>query len=442
MTGHEWLAVAAVLAALLAGLPLFRKLCQFFGAPPEVARKSVHVAMGLACAAFPWIFDRPLPVWVLAALATLPLVLLRWIPALREGIGSALHGVKRLSYGEVLFAPAVAAVFDLSNGDPLTYAIPVGILTVADAAGAIAGTRWGHRFYVCGTGRKSAEGSAAFLVTAFLCTFLPLFLSGRSDAMHAAAIALTLAIVSMMAEGISDRGFDNLVIPLGCHLLLVRFLESDMATMGRRFAAAALLLGLVTWGARWSTLSGSALIGAALLGYGCAILGDLRFVLPLLAIFICHLMVTRRHQLGGSFNHRLDSVIAHAIGSLSWSLAVDRGLLDHGTALAGVSFAMATMLAITSLATRGYLAPGKPAMLRSIAKGWALAGLPGLLWLWRDAPRLAVPVALAFLLSLAAAWLSRRLESIQDLSATALWMARGTLALVASTPALLLLNAP
>jgi phytol kinase len=442
MSVYEWLAVAAVLAALLAGLPLFRKLCQTCGAPAEVARKSVHVAMGLACASFPWIFDRPLPVWILAALATLPLMLLRWVPSLREGIGSALHGVKRISYGEILFAPAVAAVFDLSNGDPLLYAIPVGILTIADAAGAIAGTRWGHRFYVCGTGRKSAEGSAAFLVVAFLCTFLPLWLTGRTDLIHAAVIALTLAIVSMMAEGISDRGFDNLIIPIGCHLLLVRFLESDMPTMGRRFAASVILLGLVTWGSRWSTLSGSALIGGALLGYGCAILGDPRFVLPLLAIFICHLVVTRRHQLGGSFSHRLDSVIAHAIGSLSWSLAVDRGLLDHSTALAGLSFAMATMLTITSLATRDYLAPGKPAMLRSIAKGWTIAGLPGLLWLWHDVSRLALPMALAFSLSLAAAWLSRCLESRKDLSATWLWIARGTLALLASTPALLLLNPP
>lgn len=197
MSAREWLAIAAVLAGLLAGLPLLRKLCQICHAPAEVARKSVHVAMGLACAAFPWIFERPLPVWVLAALATLPLALLRWVPTLREGIGSTLHGVKRLSYGEILFAPAVAAVFDLSNGDPMLHVIPVGILTVADAAGAIAGTRWGHRFYVCGTCRKSAEGSAAFLVTAFLCTFLPLWLTGRTDLAHAAVIALTLAIVSI-----------------------------------------------------------------------------------------------------------------------------------------------------------------------------------------------------------------------------------------------------
>ena len=160
MSGQEWLAVAAVLAALLAGLPFLRKLCQICGAPAEVARKSVHVAMGLACVAFPWIFDRPLPVWVLAALATLPLVFLRWVPALREGIGSALHGVKRLSYGEILFAPAVAAVFDLSDGDAILYAIPVTILTVAWVRSVRPLSQSGRKVQRKATARKAAEPSA------------------------------------------------------------------------------------------------------------------------------------------------------------------------------------------------------------------------------------------------------------------------------------------
>ncbi|MCW1915473.1 hypothetical protein OJ996_17945 [Luteolibacter sp. GHJ8] len=436
MTSAEWLAVAAVLGALLLGLPLFRWLCRRCGASAEVSRKSVHVAMGLACAAFPWIFDRPLPVWILAALATLPLALLRWVPALRSGIGSTLHGVKRISYGEILFAPAVAAVFDLSNGDALLHAIPVGILTVADAAGAIAGTRWGHRMYVCGTSRKSVEGSAAFLAVAFLCTFLPLWLSGRTEPFQTVLIALTLAIVSMMAEGISDRGFDNLVIPIGCHLLLARFLASSDAEMIVRFAAASLLLGLVSAGARWSTLSGSALIGAALLGYGCAILADPRFALPLVAIFICHLVTTRRHRLGQTFDHRLDTVISHALGSLPWCLAVDRGSLEPSIALAGLSFAMAIQLTIADVATRHHLDPGHPRFARAILKGWIIGGLPGLLWLWHGFDRIALPALAALLLTPFVAWCCHRIECRRLVSETSLWMARGILSLICSSTVL------
>ncbi|QJE94583.1 hypothetical protein [Luteolibacter luteus] len=438
MTVQEWLAIAGVLAALMLGLPLFRWLCERSGASAEASRKSVHVAMGLACAAFPWIFDRPLPVWILAALATLPLLLLRCVPALRSGLGSTLHGVKRVSYGEILFAPAVAAVFDLSNGDTLLHVIPVGILTVADAAGAIAGTKWGHRFYACGTGRKSAEGSAAFLVVAFLCAFLPLILTGRVDASYAVWIALTLAVLSMMAEGISDRGFDNLIIPLGCHFILARLLASDMPHLITRFTAAVILLGIVTAGARHSTLSGSSLIGGALLGYGCAILADPRFTLPPLAIFFSHLITTRRHKLTGVFDHRLDAVISHAIGCLSWSLAVNLGWIDSVTGLCGVSFAMAVQLAMADVATQTWLHSTKPQLLRATIKGWLVGALPGLIWLWQDAIRIAPVLAIVLILTPVACLLSHWIESRYAGSPTRLWMIKGTLSFLASTPALLL----
>ncbi|RYD31062.1 MAG: hypothetical protein EOP87_15450, partial [Verrucomicrobiaceae bacterium] len=147
MTGYEWICVLAVVVILAAGLPVIRAVTARFGASPEVSRKSVHVLMGLVCVSFPWVFDRALPVWILAAAATIPLAVVRAIPALRNGLGSALHGIKRPSYGEVLFAPAVAAVFYFSGGDPYLHGIPVGILTLADAASAIGGTRWGRRHY-------------------------------------------------------------------------------------------------------------------------------------------------------------------------------------------------------------------------------------------------------------------------------------------------------
>ncbi|HUF62337.1 MAG TPA: hypothetical protein VMN36_09705 [Verrucomicrobiales bacterium] len=83
MTGAEWLAIAAVLTGLILGLPVLRRVTIRIGASAEASRKSVHFTMGLVGASFPWIFDRPLPVWALAGLATAFLILLRWIPALR-----------------------------------------------------------------------------------------------------------------------------------------------------------------------------------------------------------------------------------------------------------------------------------------------------------------------------------------------------------------------
>src|SRR5436190_2246384 len=102
LSGRECLAVVSVLAGLFLGMPFIRLLATRFGASPEVAGKTIHVAMGLSCSVFPWVFDRALPVWILAAIATVPLGLIRLFPALRNGVGSALHGIERPSYGEVL----------------------------------------------------------------------------------------------------------------------------------------------------------------------------------------------------------------------------------------------------------------------------------------------------------------------------------------------------
>lgn len=438
MTMHEWLAVSVVLAGLLLGLPLIRSLVLRTGASAETARKSVHVAMGLGCVAFPWIFERPLPVWVLTGIVTLLLGVLRIIPSLRSGVGSALHGIKRLSYGEILFAPAVAAVFHWAQDRPLLHVIPIGILTISDAAGALAGTRWGKRSYGCGDGFKTVEGSLMFLATAFLCVFLPLYFSVETDTLRAFWIALILATLAMMAEGTSDRGFDNLVVPVGCYFVLDRLLQSDTTALVWRFVAVAVLMVLVLWGSRWSTLSGAALLGGALLGYACAIIADWRFALPPVAVFICHVVTTRRHKLTHVFDHRLDAVLAHSIGCLPWVIATGLGEISMLTGLAGISFAMSSQLAILDASTLSWLGHFSPKPLRSTMKGWLVAGLPGLVWFAPEFGRLFPGMAIAVLATPLLILLLQRLRPRYRGNVTRLWLIEGCLALVASLPALLI----
>lgn len=438
MSAREWIAVAAVLAGLFLGLPLIRGFARRSGASAEVARKMIHVAMELSCAAFPWVFERALPVWVLAGIATIPLGLIRMFPTLRNGVGSALHGIERPSYGEVLFAPAVAAVFALADGDPYLYLIPILILTIADAAGALVGTRWGKRRYGSGEGFKTVEGSVIFWFTAFLCGFLPLALGGRVDVTHALWIGVILGILAMMAEGISDRGFDNLVIPVGCFFLLEKLLPLEMPGLVGRFVVLALLLVLVLVGSRWSTLSGGALLGGVLLGYGCAVMADWRFALPLVAVFVCHVVTTRKHGLTGKFDHRLDAVLSHMIASLPWVIAAEFELVTMSVALAGVAFAMGAQLAILDTATRTWMPHLLATPLRSVIKGFLVASLPGLVWLWPEGARLLLPVTVAMCGMWLATLLFRRIHSKYRGHVTGLWIMEGLLALVASVPAFLL----
>ncbi len=74
MIPGEYIAIALVLGALLAVVVSVHVLNRRYDFPPEVPRKSIHVLMGLGCSAFPWIFSSPFPVWILAALATIPIL--------------------------------------------------------------------------------------------------------------------------------------------------------------------------------------------------------------------------------------------------------------------------------------------------------------------------------------------------------------------------------
>lgn len=438
MTPQEWLVVAAVLAGLLAGLPLVRRLVLRNGGSAETARKSVHVAMGLGCLAFPWIFERPLPVWILTAIVTVLLGVMRLIPSLRSGVGSVLHGIRRLSYGEMLFAPAVAAVFHWSQGRPLLHVIPIAILAISDAAGALAGTRWGKRRYGCGEGFKTVEGSLMFLFTAFLCVFLPLYFSAEAGLARACLIGLILATLAMMAEGTADRGFDNLVVPVVCYFVLDRLLPCGMQALAGRMVVLALLLALVLWGSRWSTLSGAALLGGALLGYVCAVIADWRFALPPVAVFICHLVTTRRLKLTRVFDHRMDAVLAHSIGCLPWVIATGIGQVPVEVGLAGISFAMAAQLAMLDSSTLSWLGHFPQRPMRSTFKGWLVAGFPGLVWFAPQLRALLPAMPLAVLATHMLVHLMQPLRLRYRDNATVLWLIEGVMALAASLPALLI----
>lgn len=438
MTTHEWGIVVSVLLGLFLGLPLIRVLAGRLGASPEVARKSIHVAMGLSCVAFPWLFSRALPVWVLAAVATLLLGMIRVFPRLKTGVGSPLHGIVRVSYGEILFAPAVAVVFAMAAGDVYLYVVPILILTIADAAGALGGTRWGKRRYGSGEGFKTVEGSAIFWFTAFLCGFLPLMLGGRVDAVHALWIGLILGLLAMMAEGISDQGFDNLVIPVGCFFMLEKLLSLEVPSLVGRFVVLGILLALVLIGSRWSTLSGGALLGSVMLGYGCAVIADWRFALPPVAVFVCHLVTTRKHRLMGEIDHRLDAVLSHAIACLPWVIAAEIGWVSTSAALAGVSFAMGAQLAILDTATRQWLGLLAVTPVRSVAKGFSLASLPGLIGLWPEFEPVIFPLTIAIFTTGAVVLLIRKIQRNYRGHVTGLWVIEGLFALTASFPAFLL----
>jgi phytol kinase len=185
------------------------------GAPPETARKLLHVEMALVTLSFPWLFVDPWPVVALAVAAEIWFRLLRVSPRLEARFGYALRAACRDSHGESWFACGVCLAFLLTGGDPLAYCITILVLGFADTAAALAGRRYGRARRMPGGASKSVAGSAAFFVVAFAVTLTGLHGVAQLPVGEAVAAASVLATVTTALEAVAGKGMDNLLVPLG-----------------------------------------------------------------------------------------------------------------------------------------------------------------------------------------------------------------------------------
>ena len=279
-SGVIWL-----LAMMIGGLKI---LTQRYALHPELARKLLHVGMGLVILPFPWIFDSTGPVFVLAGSSALFMAVMRSLKCLREGVGSVLTGVDRDSWGEVYYPLAVGILFGLTQAQPLLFVIPVLILSLADATAALVGMQYGQIIYSTCDGCKSLEGSIGFFVVAFLSVHVPLLLFSSVGRVETLLIALVIALLVMLLEGIAWQGLDNLSIPLGSYLLLHLYMdETPQVLLWRLVATVILAIFALAWRGR-SSLDDSALLGAALFGYAAWMLGGWLWLLTPLSLFLLH----------------------------------------------------------------------------------------------------------------------------------------------------------
>src|SRR5512137_2107499 len=205
------LLVGGSFAALIAGLHTLRALG---AANPELLRKLLHIGMGVVSLSLPRLFDTPWPVLFMASLFGLGLLGGRFSPRWRRITEGIVYGVRRNSSGDLCFPVAIAALFLVSAHNPVTFSIPILIMTLADAAAALVGTwRGAHVFRRPGR-EKSIEGSVAFFIVALPCAYVPLRVWSGGDWVAILPLSLTLALLATLVEALSWNGLDNLTVPL------------------------------------------------------------------------------------------------------------------------------------------------------------------------------------------------------------------------------------
>jgi phytol kinase len=210
---EPWIGIALVIATFAALVAVFSIVGPLLH--PELLRKGLHMSMGLTTLSFPWLFDQPWPVVLIAAASTCAFLVFRTRFVLFRRLARAMSRIRRVSVGEYCFVLATCAVFLLASDDPVLYCIPMLLLTFADSAAALVGTRWGRRRYLTMGDYKSLEGSAAFFVVGFACTAIPLAWFTPASTAESLAVAALVAFAVTVLEAAVGGGFDNLLVPLG-----------------------------------------------------------------------------------------------------------------------------------------------------------------------------------------------------------------------------------
>jgi phytol kinase len=247
---NPWLGMGIELSALSLLMVAIHFYAHARHLAPETSRKLFHLGGGLTTLALPWMFTDVWPVLLLTIVTVPALLALKHVQRLRSGLGDVLYGVTRPSLGEVYFPLSACLLFALAHDRPLLYIVPLLLLTLADPAAAIIGSRFGSLQYVTRDGHKSLEGSLAFFTVAFFGTAGALLLAGPTPNVAVPGVGLTLALLLTLVEAISWRGLDNLLIPITGFVFLESLLASNLVALLVSVLLIAAILGVIMmyWG--------------------------------------------------------------------------------------------------------------------------------------------------------------------------------------------------
>jgi phytol kinase len=360
--------VLGLMTLILVGVRLFQVVAK---PHPELARKMFHAGAGIVAAGLPWLCADTWPVVAIGIASAAGLLLLRAVPTLRASIGEVLGGVRRDSEGEFFFLASVVVVFVLSGRRPALYVPPVLVLALADTSAALVGVGYGRvHFPTVEGGRKSAEGSLAFLLTAFLCVHVPLLVWSATGRIESLVIAFNVALLAMMAEAIAWRGLDNFFIPFFGYALLRGYLSMPAWRLGVHAGVIVSLFVFVYILRRRTTLAANARLGGVLFGYITWVLAGWVWLVPPVLLFSTYRALSRRVPLDATRHINLFTIASVLLPPLGW--VVFQWLFPTSGLYQAFVTMFATHLGLVALVRDAHALPamrGPALVLASVARG-------------------------------------------------------------------------
>lgn len=309
----------ASIAALLIVMALVRHYGPRLGIRSELQRKLVHISTGLYALTLPFTFQNRTTVLVLIACSLVILLVLRLPGFAKSGLSSAIHSVERNSYGEIYLTLAVGIIFWLSADNLVLYVLPILVLTLSDAAAALAGTRYGSKHFEVEASTKSWEGVTIFFLVTWILALVTLLLMTDIDRLNVVVLSLMIAAFGALVEADSWGGLDNLFVPVGVHFLLSSHLTTapmQLALLALTFIIA--LIAIIQLGDALGLKKHSARAYVILIFLICAVTAPHNAILPIAVVF-AHIAARTANPCHSKYPD-LDLIAVSAGAGLFWLL--------------------------------------------------------------------------------------------------------------------------
>ena len=263
---HEALGAALITAFTLAVFAIGELLRRREILSPEQSRKLLHVGGCCSALAFPVLFTTH---WSVLAVCGGFTALILWLQY--KGSLHAVDDVSRKTYGGALHPVALYVCYLLAiwRGNFTFFEISVLVLALSDTAAALVGARYGRlRYSVGGDDYRSLEGSVFFFLVTYAIVHHILLLGLDMARWDATVLSLLIAVLVTLFEAVSLGGADNLVIPIGVMIILIKNARPDVAAITRQIICLVVSLALVCLPMRLSGLMrGSGRVVMSLLVY-------------------------------------------------------------------------------------------------------------------------------------------------------------------------------
>lgn len=401
-------AVILLLGALFGTLALLKRRFNLSG---EITRKIAHIVMGSACLTFPWIFNS---FWPVLLLCIFSVIFMFWLRGHQNLLRGVLHAVDRRSYGELYFPCAVTLLFAIKTDTVTDYFVPIMVLTLADAVGALVGVRYGVSKFTTDEGHKSIEGALAFFITTFLSTHILLLLGTNIGRLESLLVATIVGLLVMLVEATSWHGLDNLFIPLSAYLFLNFYEHMNAATLVMRIVGLLLILTFFCLTRKLNYARDTALLAGGLTLYLIwAVAGWLWALTPLLMTVAYSLLMYTVYDKDWQIRHGITDLIAVAGPGMIWLFAF--GSRNMPELLLPFSISWSTQIGMIFAASMTRIRPDTSETAIAFSGGLCglLVALPTFI-IGEHLPLLAVSCCAGFLASALASWLFWRSEWLKQ----------------------------